>query len=180
MRTKKAAMEMSVGTIVTIVLLMSVLVLGLFLIRGIFSSAKGAMDLTDQELQAEIKKLFAEDSKLAIYPTSKTVKIKVGNDDAIGIGIKNIATNVNSETSFSYTTVVVENNCGLTKEQVEKWISLGKSESDIPIPISEIVSGRVTISIPEGTPNCLARFRVNVQRGSTAYDTDFFEIRVKA
>ena len=36
---KKAAMEMSVGTIVTIVLLMSVLVLGIFMIQKIFSGS---------------------------------------------------------------------------------------------------------------------------------------------
>jgi len=36
MKSKRAAMEMSVGTIVTIVLLMTVLILGLVLVRSIF------------------------------------------------------------------------------------------------------------------------------------------------
>ena len=40
MRDKKAAMEMSVGTIVTIVLLMTVLILGLVLVRTIFSRSE--------------------------------------------------------------------------------------------------------------------------------------------
>ena len=57
-KQKKAAMEMSVGTIVTIVLLMSVLILGIFLIKNIFSSAKNAIDLTDEQLNAEINELF--------------------------------------------------------------------------------------------------------------------------
>ena len=53
-KNKKAAMEMSVGTIVTIVLLMSVLILGIFLVQNIFKSAKGAVDLTDKQLKNEI------------------------------------------------------------------------------------------------------------------------------
>ena len=38
MKSKRGAMEMSVGTIVTIVLLMSVLVLGIFLVQKIFKT----------------------------------------------------------------------------------------------------------------------------------------------
>ena len=44
MRKKKAAIELSVGTIVVIVLAMSMLILGLVLIRNIF---KGSIDNFD-------------------------------------------------------------------------------------------------------------------------------------
>ena len=52
---KKAAMEMSVGTIVTIVLLMSVLVLGLVLITNIFSGATSSVKTIDDKVKSEIK-----------------------------------------------------------------------------------------------------------------------------
>ena len=66
MKNKSGAMEMSVGTIVTIVLLVSVLVLGVVLITQILASAKGAVDLTDQQLKGELEKLFSEEKRLAI------------------------------------------------------------------------------------------------------------------
>ena len=59
---------MSVGTIVTIVLLVTVLVLGLVLVRTIFASAKGAVDLTDQQLRNELSKLFGEERRVSIFP----------------------------------------------------------------------------------------------------------------
>jgi len=50
-KNRRAAMEMSVGTIVTIVLLMTVLILGLVLVRTIFSSAKYNVDVIDEKIR---------------------------------------------------------------------------------------------------------------------------------
>ena len=70
-------MEMSVGTIVTIVLLMSALVLGLVLTRTIFNTSRSAVDLTEQQLTNEIGKAFGSDEdKLAVYPKSGRLTIK--------------------------------------------------------------------------------------------------------
>lgn len=52
MFSKKAAMEMSMGTIVTIVLLMSVLILGLVFVKNIMCSG---IILTD-DITASVKK----------------------------------------------------------------------------------------------------------------------------
>src|SRR3990167_3393632 len=79
--SKRAAMEMSVGTMVTIVLLMIVLVLGIFFIQRIFSSGTNAIDTIDNEIQSQIQKLFAEEGrKVAIYPTSREIEVKRGDD----------------------------------------------------------------------------------------------------
>ncbi|MEM3091480.1 MAG: hypothetical protein QXU39_02390, partial [Candidatus Pacearchaeota archaeon] len=57
LRQKHAAMEMSVGTMVTIVLLMIVLVLGIFFIQKIFSAGTNAIETIDNQVQNEIQKL---------------------------------------------------------------------------------------------------------------------------
>lgn len=75
-RDKKAAMEMSVGTIVTIVLLMSALVLGLVLTRTIFSSTSESVDQIDDQVKGEIQNLFGSTGKKLI----------------VGLGSKNTAT----------------------------------------------------------------------------------------
>jgi hypothetical protein len=180
MKSKKAAMEMSVGTIVTIVLLMSVLVLGLFLIKNIFSSAKGAVDLTDQQLRSEIEKLFSEETKVVIYPTSRVLELKHDEPDAIGVGIRNLGSSASASNVFSYTVIPTDNDCGLTDEQVSRWIRLGKSESDIKIPIGELETVRVTFEVPTGTPLCLADFKVEVENENGIYKTERFQIRVSS
>ena len=51
MKSKRAAMEMSVGTMVTIILLVTVLVLGIFFVQKIFKSGTSAIDNIDTEVQ---------------------------------------------------------------------------------------------------------------------------------
>ena len=77
MENKKAAMELSVGTMVTIVLLMIVLVLGIFFIQRIFKVANGAVDLTQQQLRDQLQKTFgSDDQRISIYPETRYVEIK--------------------------------------------------------------------------------------------------------
>ncbi len=180
-KNKKAAMEMSVGTIVTIVLLMSVLILGIFLVQNIFKSAKGAVDLTDEQLKNEINKLFAEDKKLAVYPGNRLVEIKQEEVDGVGIGIKNLLKGAEGTKTFSYEVILADSsNCGANSESaVSKWIKTGRTESGIPIPVGDLSIQKVTFEIPTGTPLCIARFRINVNTEGAAYATEFFDISVQ-
>src|SRR3989338_8396680 len=77
MKSKKGAMELSVGTIVILVLAMSMLILGLVLVRTIFSSATGAITEVDKGVKDAISKEFADSyKKLVIYPTERKIEIK--------------------------------------------------------------------------------------------------------
>ncbi len=182
--SKKGAMEMSVGTIVTIVLLVTVLILGIVLIKNIFSSAKGVVDLTDQQLRDEINKLFSEDSKISIYPGTRFVEIKQEETGGVGVGIKNLLVGATGNKAFSYTVAVsdagIQEKCGITKEVAEAWITTGKAEEDIPIPPGDYSTQKVLFEIPTGSPLCTIRFRINVEADDAAYATDFFDVKVKA
>jgi len=185
MKTKHGAMEMSMGTIVTIVLLMSVLVLGLVLVNTIFKSAKGAIDLTDQQLRSEISKIFSEESKIAIYPGTKLVEIKQESTDGVGVGIKNLLQGQAGTKTFSYEAVVSDpdlgRKCGgVSEETVTNWISTGRSEQNIPLASGDFSSQKILLEIPVGAPLCTIRFRVNVNTEDGAYATDFFDIKIKA
>lgn len=181
-RNKKAAMEMSVGTIVTVVLLMGVLVLGIFLIQNIFKSAKGAIDLTDEQLKNEINKLFGEDKELVIYPGSRRVEIKQEETDGVGIGIKNLLPGVSGIQKFSYEVVVSDaSDCAESEEEVAEWFTVGRAESDIPIAVGKSSTQKVLFRIPSGTSLCTARFRVKVYKeDGDIYETITFDITVKA
>src|SRR4030043_1947573 len=121
-RNRSAAMEMSVGTIVTIVLLVSVLILGIVLIKNIFTSAKSVVDLTDQQLRNEVEKLFSEESKMSVYPGTRLVEIKHDSNSDVGIELRNLLTGASADKTFSYTVSVsdadLNQKCGIDEETV--------------------------------------------------------------
>src|SRR3989344_8659617 len=88
---KKAAIELSIGTVVIIVLAMSMLILGLVLVRNIFTGAIDSVNDLDGKVKGEISNLFTEEgSKIAIrLGSDKTANIKAGKGpQGIGFGAK--------------------------------------------------------------------------------------------
>ncbi len=183
-KKKRAQMEMSVGTIVTIVLSVTLLVGGIFFIQKISKSATGVVDLTDQQLRNQINKLFSEESRVSIYPGTRLVEIKQESTDGVGVGIKNLLTGASGDKTFSYVVVVsdtdLEKKCGIGADEAESWIVTGRAENDIPIPSGDFSTQKVLFNIPAGSPLCTIRFRINVNAGETAYATDFFDLTIKA
>ena len=181
-KNRKAQMEMSVGTIVTIVLLVTLLILGVVLIKNIFSSAKGVVDLTDQQLRSEISKLFSSEDKISIYPGTRLVEIKQEATDGVGIGIKNLLEGTAGTTQFSYLVSAEDvSNCGVTAAVAESWITVGKSATDLSIASGDIASRKVLFDIPVGAPLCTARFKVDVTQGNgVAYADDYFDLKIDA
>lgn len=181
-KNKVAAMEMSVGTIVTIVLLVTVLVLGVVLIKNIFTSAKGVVDLTDQQLRDEIDKLFSEENEIVVYPGTRFLEIKQEATDGVGFGIKNLEEGAITESAkFSYTVSASDiADCGVTKEVAESWIIVGKAEGDLSIPKGGDIIRKVLFRVPLGSPLCVARFKIEVKANGTIYASDFFDLKVKA
>ncbi len=103
LKNKKGAMEMSMGTIVTIVLVVVTLVLALVLIRSIFSSSQGAVDQVSTAIQNQINQLFSsENADLAIYPADLNVPIKRGDDTPKGFAFA-VKNPDNAAVKFSYT-----------------------------------------------------------------------------
>lgn len=168
---KKAQMEMSVGTIVTIVLLMSVLVLGIFLVQRIFKTGTSAIDQIDTKIQSEIDQLFsAEDKSVVIYPKEREITIKKGNSGGFGFSIMNEET---TEGSFSYLVSVGEiaSDCQLSEEQAERLIVLGKSGDEIVLPSGSKLEDAIFVkfAIPKTAPLCQIRYQIDVKNNGEQY-----------
>lgn len=183
-RNRSGAMELSMSTIVIIVLSVSMLVVGVYFISRLGNVMTGVVDLTDQQLRNEINKLFSEESRITIYPGTRLVEIKQEKTDGPGIGIRNLLTGASGDKKFSYNVIVSDSNiqskCGINAAVAEGWIVTGKSEQDIPIPSGDFSAQKVLFEIPVGAPLCTIRFRVNVEADGTAYATDYFDMKVKA
>ena len=164
MKSKNAAMEMSIGTIVTIVLLMSVLILGIFLIQKIGGVARGAIDLTEKQLYTELNKLYAddEDQRIILYPQTSILEIKKGKSDGFGLLINN---RLETDESFSYEiTLADKGTCTMTEEQIMDLITLGKERSDINLASGSVLSNplRINFAIPETAKLCQVLYRLEV------------------
>ena len=174
--SSKGAMEMSVGTIVTIVLLMSVLVLGLFFVQRIFQSGENAIDSIDSEVQNEITKLFSDGTKtLVIYPSSQEITFKRGDSlKGFAFSVRNkdvepadYTYEVSAKEGFDYS-----GKCGstMTIQKANSYILLSEGE------INNLGAGQamelpelVKFTIPEEAPPCTIPYGLKVSKvgGST-------------
>ena len=173
----KGAMEMSVGTIVTIVLLMSVLVLGLFFIQKIFSSSNNAIDSVNQQLTSQINQAFSngQETKLAIYPTSRIVDVKRGASPPQGFAFS-IYNDAKSNAVFNYTIRATDvSNCAgsITTQVANSYLIGGISSSPLPLGPGQALDNAVlvTVAAPQSAPTCTVVYTVNVYQNGNPYSS---------
>jgi hypothetical protein len=164
-------MEMSVGTLVTIVLLMVVLVLGIVLVQKIFGAGTNAIDTVDNEIQDQINKLFSEEGKkLSVYPTSRQVTLKKGDDPkGFAFSVKN---NDVESAEFTYSVEasdVTKCGGGFTENKANNFL-LGGSGSFSLGPGNFLDLPRlVKLAVPETAPPCTIIYNLEIDKDGTSY-----------
>lgn len=178
--SKKGAMEMSIGTIVIIVLAMSMLILGMVLIKNIFSGATDIVDSSTQQISSEIAKIHGDEKRLVIYPSVDILEVKSGKTDGFAIRIKNLLENTDADqVVFSYNIVPDDfEECGLTEGQIFGWMK-GESGQGIGIPSAGEYLEKVLLEIPEGAPLCSFKIRVAVLQNGKSYANEQMFIKIK-
>ncbi|NCN98659.1 hypothetical protein COU62_01695 [Candidatus Pacearchaeota archaeon CG10_big_fil_rev_8_21_14_0_10_35_219] len=83
---KKGAFELSIGTVVVIVIAMALLIMGLVLVRNIFTGATESVDRIDDGIKEEIQGVFSteRDDVIVKLGESRTAKVKA-NGERFGI-----------------------------------------------------------------------------------------------
>lgn len=181
-RSKKAALELSIGTIVILVLAMSMLILGLVLVRTIFTGAKYNVETMNKKVEAEINKLFVEDQRAVIYLPNRIAEIKQGGEYGLGFGIQNsIATQ-----KFRWNTLVddvnIRKKCGVNEREAEDWITTGGSGS-VDVASGQQYYDIIRFNIPEGEVSdiskCIVRYKIIIkQEDGSPYETIPFDVDV--
>jgi hypothetical protein len=177
--SKRGALELSVGTIVVIVLAMTMLILGLVLVRSIFSGATENVKVMDEKVRGEINKLFVENKRMVVYLSDSKADIKQGTDWGVAWAVKNYG----SPTTMSFTVMPIEiqQGCPLTTDAATKWLTLGRTGTDIGFPSGDSVAGLVRLDIPETAPLCLVRYKIEVKTADAqVYAQEFFDVNVLA
>jgi len=183
MRGKVGAIEMSIGTIVIIVLAMSMLILGMVLIKNIFSGASENVLAMNDGVKDEINKLFTENKRTVVYLPNQIAKIKQNEDWGVAFGVKNLARGTADAARFHYDVTVSDpdarTKCGIGERDIESWIKTGRAD-DMTVAPGQTYFGIVRFLIPENAPLCTVRFHLDVTMDGAAYATDFFDIEVLA
>lgn len=181
-KNKKAAMELSVGTIVIIVLAMTMLILGLVLIQSIFKGAKNNVDTLNDKVKGEIDKLFVEDKEIVMYLAERTASIKQGKTFGVAFGIKNTQTGTASQGQFTYEITAndpdLQTQCGINQQEAESWVYPGRTGSFQLAP-GEVYYGLSKFNIAEGSTLCTIRYTLSVKLGGNPYATELFDVEVK-
>jgi hypothetical protein len=180
MRGKNGALEMSIGTIVVIVLSMSMLILGIVLIKNIFGGAMNVADMTDAQISAELEALFGSDRELSILPNVKILEAEIGESTAFAIRIKNLVSGGGSGAVLFDYEIIPDNfdGCGVTANDILGWMK-GHTGAGIPIATGGDTVETILLRVPEGAPLCEFKVRVNVKQNGVAYATQQMFIETK-
>ncbi|MEK6875613.1 MAG: hypothetical protein AABX30_02925 [Nanoarchaeota archaeon] len=182
-KSKKAAIEMSVGTIVVIVLSVTMLILGLVLIRTIFTGAKYNIDTINDKVKDNINQLFSDETKAVVYLSNSVVKIKQGDSWGVAFAINNKGESQKFEWEILPNDERIEDKCGVTTEEALEWISTGEKGS-VDIPSGQKHYSLARFNIPEtgvsDISKCIARFQlvINTEDGEP-YDTVDFDVDIE-
>lgn len=176
-KEKRAALELSIGTMVTIVLLMVFLVLGIFFIQRVARLGLNAVDSIDSQVQGEIQKLFAEEGrKIAIYPTSREIVLRRGDTPkGFAFSVRNVDVE-NADFTFS-TTASDISKCGstFTKEDADSMLIGGAGSFSLGPGSSLELPRLVKLSVPETTPPCTMTYDLEIFKDSGPYtNADIF------
>ncbi|MBS3089022.1 hypothetical protein J4402_04600 [Candidatus Pacearchaeota archaeon] len=178
MKNKKAAIELSIGTIVIIVLAMSMLILGLVFIRTIFVTSTDSIKDIDQGVKSKINELFATDKKtIVIFPDSGLVKIKRGSrDSGFAVALGNTA---DTQATLQYEATMEAGECPSTVLNDVTMIAPGQS-SDIVIDAKRAMQNPIHIifSVPENAPLCT--FTVKIVASGDATETTFMSVEIES
>jgi hypothetical protein len=165
-RSKRAAIEMSIGTIVTLVLSITLLIILISVITKIGDLSHGVLDQTESQITDQINKAFGEDKTLGLTPSDGELNIKQGKSNGFAFNVKNELSGTEGVGAiFSYVVVVAsDGNCDKTDDELMNLIIYGESESGLSISPGGTLdeSRKVKLVIPKDFPTCSFGYRVDV------------------
>jgi len=189
----KGALEMSVGTIVVIVIAMAMLILGLVLVRTIFTGATGSINVLNDKVQDEISGLFADEGSDVVVKLGggQTAKIKAGSGIyGVAVGARTPdGSNVGSRNRLQYKLTIESptgSNCasklGLRRAEdllltnLNSFNNFDKFEGANAFALIEI-------DIPKGTNVCSQKVFIDVRdtqvSTSEFFGGNFFKLEVQ-
>jgi hypothetical protein len=178
-KNKKAALELSMTTIVVLVLAMSMLILGLVLVKTIFSGAKYNVEQMNKKVEGEIGKLFSEDKRIVVNLANNLAEIKQGEIWGVAFGVKNQVRGVQEGSKFKYEVTMAGNECKIKDKEAMSWIKAGRESSITLAPGQEKV-WIIRFEIPETAPLCIISYNIEVKADGQFYTSESFDVSIES
>ncbi|MBI3334712.1 hypothetical protein HYZ97_04445 [Candidatus Pacearchaeota archaeon] len=186
---KKGALELSIGTVVILVLGMSMLILGLILVRTIFTGATSSVDDLNDKVTNALASLFAEEGEDVVVRLGpdQTAKVKPDSGDfGVAIGARTLDGSPTTRERLKYTLKIEEGIGQNCVKQIGKaqTISMFKTALDQPLSFDKFdgstAFARVIINVPKGTATCTQKVFIDVRDTQTNQDVggNFFILEV--
>ncbi len=170
---KKAALELSIGTIVVIVIAVTLLSLGMVFVRKIMCSAIGLTGDINDKVTAEIDRLFGSTGGevQCIGSAGEPIKMEPGKMNIVYCGIK-----AKREAKYS---IILEDwgGTGLTKSELRRWI-IQDEWSGTVAPGDETPKKIIRVSIPDDAPEENIWFTIKIKREGSTISTQTLDFKI--
>ena len=188
---KKAAIELSIGTIVIIVLAMSMLILGLVLVRSIFKGATTTVDILNDKVAGEVANLFVSEGEDVVVKlgADQTARIAAGTTDfGIAIGSRTLDGTATTRERLNFKLSLEAangKNCispGILGDQRTKalFITSLNTQNKFDKFQGSNTYARIQINIPKGTATCTQKVFIDVTdtKDNSIVGGSFFVVEV--
>jgi len=167
MTNKKAALELTMGTVVIVVLSVSMLILGMILIRNIMCAGMQISEDISSGVKNEVKNLFGADKfgVKCMGEGGQDIKIGTGGRRKVICIIK-----TEEQTTFQLIATKVESLKGASTDTVQKWI-LSKEWSGSVSPGADKEADVLLLDIPRDAPTSTLRITIQANSGTGSSDT---------
>ena len=144
MHRKPGALDLSMNTIVVIVIGITLLTLGLKWVYGIFGDIEKSRGQISSAMDEQIRELFGQSNDpINLLTTSKTVK--QGENFDLGVGIKNT---LPERHPFTYTITIDQTPPSANKNVVKGWFTSGEGTS-YDLASGEVQPELISLDVPK-------------------------------
>jgi hypothetical protein len=181
LKNRKGAMELSIGTIVILVIGMAMLILGLVLVRTIFTGAQYNVNALNKNVEAEINKLFNEKGgRVFVYLPNNQADVKKGQSYGVAFAVKNDVEGETAPGKFTYQVVAtsVQKGCALTLEQANSYVILSGEGAFELSPGADPAFKLVKVQPSTSAPLCEISYDINVKKDTATYASTFFVLKI--
>ncbi len=171
LKNREGALELSIGTIVVIVIGMSMLILGLVLVRTIFAGSTGTVDELNEQVQSEILNLFGNSQGNVVVKLGSAgiAEVKPGDRFNVAVGAQHPDGASITRDTLQYRISLADDsneNClrilgkeraeGLFVTRVNNWNNFDTFSGSTAFSLIEI-------DVPSGTARCTQKVNVDMK-----------------
>ncbi len=176
-KNKQGGFEMSVTTLVVIVIAVVMLILGLVFVRQIFKTATESMTVMDSQIKTKLNKMFEEEG----YPVAvltKVVTVKRGTEAfSIPIAFQTQSGEGAVDVSLEYKVELKGGDCIGT----ENWIispELERKSKDFSTVVADKAYLDIVLSVPKTVAKCRQIIKISVYEPDYGESYDTFTLNI--